>query len=469
MQNSSNQNASALQDAQFMRLALGYAHAAAHAGEVPVGAVVVKNGQVVSHGCNAPITDTDPTAHAEIVALRAAAQSLGNYRLDGCTLYVTLEPCAMCAGAMLHSRLARVVFGATEPKTGAAGSVVDLFSHPQLNHHTQVQGGVLAHECSASLQSFFRDRRLAEKAQADPLREDALRTPESRFSHLPGYSWEARYTSNLPTLSGLRMHYLDEGPRDAETVFLCLHGNPGWSYLYRKMMPVWLKAGHRVVAPDLIGFGKSDKPKRDSFHTFEFHRNSLQELVEALDLHNVVLVVQDWGGILGLTLPMQAPQRYRALVAMNTLLATGTEPLSKGFLDWREMCRKKPNFDVGRLLGRSNPQMSDDECAAYNAPFPDAGHRAALRAFPNRVPDSPDAPGAAISRLAEEFWRSSWQGQAVMAVGALDPVLGPQVMARLRSQIRGCPEPIILPSSGHFVQEQGEALAAQVLECLRTP
>jgi tRNA(adenine34) deaminase len=347
-----------------------------------------------------------------------------------------------------------VVFGALDPKTGAAGSVVNLFEQVALNHQTTLQGGVLANKCATQLQSFFKTKREQNRLEAKmnhPLRSDALRTADSAFDKLPGYPWPANYVSDLPSLSGLRLHYLDEGRQDTQTdstqtTYLCLHGNPAWSYLYRKMLPIFLEAESRVVAPDLIGFGKSDKPKRDSVHTFEFHRNSLLELVEALDLHNVVLVVQDWGGILGLTLPMQAPQRYRALVAMNTLLATGTEPLSKGFLDWREMCRKKPNFDVGRLLGR-----------------------AALRAFPNRVPDSPDAPGAAISRLAEEFWRSSWQGQAVMAVGALDPVLGPQVMARLRSQIRGCPEPIILPSSGHFVQEQGEALAAQVLECLRTP
>lgn len=456
-------------DSKFMRLAISLAHQAALAGEVPVGAVVVKDGQVVSQGCNAPIGHTDPTAHGEIVALRAAAQALGNYRLDGCTLYVTLEPCAMCAGAMMHARLQRVVFGAAEPKTGAAGSVVDLFSYPRLNHHTKVQGGVLAHECSELLQSFFRERRLVEKVQSSPLRDDALRTADARFVDLSGYGWGPRYTSSLPTLSGLRMHYLDEGPRDSNTVFLCLHGNPGWSYLYRKMIAVWLNAGHRVVAPDLIGFGKSDKPKRDSFHTFEFHRNCLLELVESLDLRNVVLVVQDWGGILGLTLPMEASQRYRSLVVMNTLLATGVEPLSKGFLDWREMCRKKPDFDVGRLLGRGNPQMSLQECEAYNAPFPDAGHRAALRAFPNLVPDSPDAAGAAISRQAEAFWRDDWQGQTVMAVGALDPVLGPPVMNQLRTHIRGCAEPIVLPNAGHFVQEQGEALAVHVLECLRAP
>lgn len=153
------------QDAHWMRQALAQAQAAALAGEVPVGAVVVKDGQVIATGRNAPVLGNDPTAHAEIVALRAAAQHLGNYRLDGCTLYVTLEPCAMCSGAMLHARVQRVVFGAPDPKTGAAGSVLNLFGHAELNHHTDVQGGVLAHECSALLGTFFRQRRTQQRAQ----------------------------------------------------------------------------------------------------------------------------------------------------------------------------------------------------------------------------------------------------------------------------------------------------------------
>ncbi|MCA1481372.1 alpha/beta fold hydrolase, partial [Bradyrhizobium sp. NBAIM08] len=139
-----------------------------------------------------------------------------------------------------------------------------------------------------------------------------------------------------------------------------------WSYLYRKMLPVFLAAGGRVVAPDMVGFGRSDKPKKDAAHSFAWHRRMLQELVERLDLRNVVLVVQDWGGLLGLTLPMAAPQRYRGLLAMNTTLGTGDTPLSPGFLAWREMCAKNPEFDVGRLFARGNPQMSRQECAAYN-------------------------------------------------------------------------------------------------------
>jgi tRNA(adenine34) deaminase len=444
-------------DRAFMRLALDEARAAAAAGEVPVGAVVVKDGQVIATGRNAPVARHDPTAHAEVAALRAAAERLGNYRLDGCTLYVTLEPCAMCSGAMLHSRLARVVYGAPDPKTGAAGSVLNLFTEPRLNHQTVVEGGVLADDGGALLRAFFQERRM--NGNPHPLRDDALRAPDSAFDPVPGYPWAPQYLSDLPALAGLRLHHLDEGPVHAPRTWLCLHGNPAWSYLYRKMIPVFLAAGDRVVAPDLIGFGKSDKPKKDGAHTFTWHRQVLLEFIERLDLQNVVLVVQDWGGLLGLTLPMAAPQRYRGLLVMNTTLGTGDAPLSPGFLAWREMCASKPDFDVGRLFGRGNPQMSEAECAAYNAPFPDRGHRAALRAFPPMVPEFPDSDGAAVSRAARDFWARQWQGKSLMAIGQQDPVLGEPVMRALRTHIRGCPEPMLLPQAGHFVQEHGEAIA----------
>lgn len=450
-----------------MREALAQARLALAAGEVPVGAVVVHGDAIVGRGHNAPLGSHDPTAHAEIRALREAAQALGNYRLDGCELYVTLEPCAMCSGAMLHARLARVVYAAPDPKTGAAGSVIDLFRHGPLNHQTAVDGGVLAPECGALLSEFFRSRRQESRMNAQPLRDDALRTPESRFRDLPGFPWEPHYVSDLPALAGLRMHYLDEGPRDAPLTWLCLHGNPAWSYLYRRMIPPFLQAGGRVVAPDLPGFGKSDKPKRDAAHTFEWHRQVLLEFVERLDLRNVVLVVQDWGGLLGLTLPMEDPVRYRGLLVMNTALGTGDTPLGAGFVAWREMCAKKPDFDVGRLFARGNPHMSAQECEAYNAPFPDAGHRAALRAFPPMVPDRPDANGASISRQARAFLRDEWQGQTLMVVGAQDPVLGVPVMEALRRDIRNCPEPVVLPQAGHFVQEHGEEVARKAVGYFR--
>jgi len=446
-----------------MREALALARLARDAGEVPVGAVVVHGDRIVGRAHTARGGGPDPTAHAEIRALREAAQALGNYRLDGCELFVTLEPCAMCSGAMLHARLARVVYAATDPKTGAAGSVVDLFAHGRLNHQTAIEGGVLAAECGALLADFFRARRQEARMNAQPLRDDALRTPEARFRDLPAYPWPPHYVSDLPALAGLRLHYLDEGPREAPLTWLCLHGNPSWSYLYRRMIPVFLGAGHRVVAPDLVGFGRSDKPKREAAHRFEWHRQVLLEFVERLDLRDIVLVVQDWGGLLGLTLPMEAPERYRGLLVMNTTLGTGDAPLSPGFLAWREMCAKNPAFSVSRLFARGNPHLRPEECAAYDAPFPDGGHRAALRAFPPMVPDHPDADGAAVSRQAREFLSRHWQGRTLMAIGAQDPVLGGPVMEQLRGQIRGGAETMLLPQAGHFVQEHGEEVARKAV------
>lgn len=458
-------------DENYMRLALDQARLAACLGEVPVGAVVVKNGQVIATGYNAPIATQDPTAHAEMTALRQAAKVLGNYRLEGCELFVTLEPCAMCSGAILHARLRRVVFGASEPRTGSAGSILNLFENKQLNHHTGVQGGVLATECSHVLQTFFqqkRDLQATVKKAVCPLRDDALRTQDACFVGLPGYDWSPNYVSDLPALQGLRMHYLDAGPPEAALTYLCLHGNPAWSYLYRKMIPVFLQAGCRAVAPDLIGFGKSDKPKRESAHSFSWHREVLLQLIDRLNLQRIVLVVQGWGGLLGLTLPMVAPQRFVGLLIMNTALATGDAPLSPGFLAWRQMCDKNPDFDIARLMSHDNPELTPQECAAYMAPFPDQGHRAATRAFPAMVPDNCNADGAALSQQARLFWQHGWLGQTLMAVGMQDPVSGWDSMRDLRRIIRNCPEPLQLPDAGHFVQEHGAAVARSAVAVFKT-
>ena len=458
-------------DLLWMQAAIELAQEAGQSGEVPVGAVVVRDGILVGRGRNGPVGTNDPTAHAEIMALRDAAKTIGNYRLENCSLYVTLEPCTMCAGAILNSRISRLVFGAAEPRTGAAGSVLDVFSNQDINHQTEVTGGVFAHECRQLLQQFFKPKRV----NMNPLREDALRPPDEWFEGIPDYPWTAHYVSDLPSLKGLRLHYLDEGHRELlnegqdslnrqQITYVCLHGNPAWSYLYRKMIPTFTAHGHRVVAPDLIGFGKSDKFKKASQHSFEFHRQVLLDFIERLDLKRIVLVVQDWGGILGLTLPMDMAHRFVGLLVMNTALATGTQPLSNGFLSWREWCQANPDFDVAKLFARGNKHMSDAETQAYNSPFKDRGHRTALHAFPPMVPEFENSPGAETSRQALLFWRDQWQGQTMMAIGVQDPVLGEPVMRELQQNIKGCPEPMLLPQAGHFVQEHGQFIAESAVQ-----
>ena len=294
----------------------------------------------------------------------------------------------------------------------------------------------------------------------------ALRTPEYRFANLPGYAFAGHTIDDLQGYDGLRVHYLDEGPADAPRVYLCLHGQPTWSYLYRRMIPVFTAAGARVIAPDLLGFGKSDKPVDDATYSFTFHCEMLCQLVQRLDLRNVVLVVQDWGGLLGLTLPMQAPERYIGLLVMNTAFATGDLPLGQGFLDWRAFSNKNPDLAVGKLMARSCPHLTTAEAAAYDAPFPDAAYKAGVRRFPNLVPDHPDADGGALSRAARAWFRTQWQGRSFMAVGMQDPVLGPATMRYVRSQIRNCPPPFEVDEGGHFVQEWGDEVARAALKVL---
>jgi len=295
---------------------------------------------------------------------------------------------------------------------------------------------------------------------------ETLRTPEARFAALPGYPFAPHYIENLPGFAGLRMHYVDEGPRDARHTFLCLHGQPTWSYLYRRMIPAFVAAGARVVAPDLFGFGRSDKPSDEAWYTFTRHRDSLVAFVERLDLRGVTLVVQDWGGILGLTLPMDLPERFDRLLIMNTAFGTGDAPLGEGFLAWRAWANKNPDMDIAKLMKRSCPHLGDTEAAAYAAPYPDATYKAGVRRFPNLVPDHPDADGAALSRRARAWWQHEWTGRSFMAIGATDPVLGPPVMQAIRKLIRNCPEPFVHPQAGHFVQEWGEEIVARALPAL---
>lgn len=291
----------------------------------------------------------------------------------------------------------------------------------------------------------------------------SLRTPDERFVDLRDFPYGAVYIDNLKGFEGLRLHYVDEGPENADHIFLCLHGEPTWSYLYRKMIPIFTGAGYRVVAPDFFGFGRSDKPTGEEVYTFDFHRNMLISFIEHLKLKNITLVCQDWGGILGLTLPMDMEDIFFRLLIMNTTLGTGDVQLTKGFLDWRAWVRKNPDMSAGRLLKLTCPHLSEAECAAYDAPFPDIQFKAGVRRFPEIVPDRPDAPGAELSRKAREWLRNKWTGQVFMAVGMKDPVLGPPVMQSLRNDIRNCPEPYEHSEAGHFVQEWGEEIAREAI------
>ena len=292
---------------------------------------------------------------------------------------------------------------------------------------------------------------------------EVLKTPEERFINLPDFPYDPFYIDDLKDFEGLRLHYLDEGPQNADHIFLCLHGEPTWGYLYRKMIPIFTDAGYRVVVPDYFGFGRSDKPVEEEVYTFDFHRNMLISFIEHLELRNITLVCQDWGGILGLTLPMEMTDRFSRLLIMNTTLGTGDMQLSKGFLDWRAWVRKNPDMSAGRLLKLTCPHLSKAECDAYDAPFPDIRYKAGVRRFPEMVPDRPDAPGAELSRRAREWLRNKWTGQVFMAVGMKDPVLGPPVMQALRNDIRNCPEAYEHSKAGHFVQEWGEEIARKAL------
>jgi haloalkane dehalogenase len=289
---------------------------------------------------------------------------------------------------------------------------------------------------------------------------EALRTDESRFDSIPAWPYQPRYVEDLRGYGGLRMHYVDEGPEDVP-VFLCIHGEPAWAYLYRKMIPVFLGSGARVVAPDLFGFGRSDKPVDDTVYTWDFHRGALLAFIEHLGLDEMTLVVQDWGGILGLTVPVDMADRVSRLLIMNTAFGTGAEP-SRGFVEWRDYVARTPDLEVGRLMKRSCPHLSDQEAAAYDAPFPGPEYKAGVRTFPALVPTSPDMDGVDVSKKAMKWWSTEFDGDSFMAIGQSDPVLA-EVMPLIHKAIRGCPPPLVLPDAGHFVQEWGEEVARAAL------
>ena len=290
----------------------------------------------------------------------------------------------------------------------------------------------------------------------------SLRTPDSAFNNLPNWPYAPKYINDLAGFGDLRVHYIDEGNPSSKELFLCLHGQPSWSYLYRKMIPVFLDSGARVIAPDWLGFGRSDKPVNDATYTYNFHRNMILAFLRHLDLKNVTLVVQDWGGLLGLTLPVEAPDRFKRLLVMNTALATGHNA-GKGFDDWRAYSNAHPDMNVARLMMRTTPNLSEEEAAAYGAPFPDINYKAGVRRFPQMVMTEPEMEGVEISKRAFAYLRDQWAGESFMAVGMKDPVLGPKAMEFMQSYIRNCPPLMKISEGGHFVQEWGEEIAKAAL------
>jgi len=294
---------------------------------------------------------------------------------------------------------------------------------------------------------------------------EITRTPDERFTVLQGFPFEPRYVEIDHQGTKLRMHYVDEGDRSSDPV-LMLHGEPSWSYLYRKMIPIIRDAGHRCVAPDLIGFGRSDKLIRREDYSYQFHVDLLTAFIEALDLKRITLVCQDWGGLLGLRIAAEHPDRFARIVAANTFLPTGDQKPSEGFLRWQQYSQTVENFHVGGIIkGGCATELSPEVIAAYNAPFPDDSYKAGARQFPVLVPTRPDDPAAEPNRRAWEVLKQ-WQKPFLTAFSDQDPVTAgaDKVLQKLIPGCAGQPHTTIT-GGGHFLQEdKGEELARVVVD-----
>jgi haloalkane dehalogenase len=289
---------------------------------------------------------------------------------------------------------------------------------------------------------------------------EALRTPDERFAGPPGYNFAPHYAG----VAGLRVHYVDEGRRDAQPV-LMLHGEPSWAYLYRKMIPVITAAGLRAVAPDLIGFGRSDKPVSRDDYTYDAHVAWIVSLLEQIDLRGITLVCQDWGGLIGLRVAAEHPDRFARIVASNTFLPTGDDPPGEAFLRWQEFSQKAPALHIGNIVnGGCTTALPPEIIAAYDAPFPDESYKAGARKFPMLVPTRPDDPASAGNRRAWEVL-SKWEKPFLCAFGDADPVTrgGDAIFQSKVPGAKGQPHTTIA-GGGHFIQEdRGEELARVVV------
>ena len=295
-----------------------------------------------------------------------------------------------------------------------------------------------------------------------------LRTPESRFANLPDYPFAPHYLDLAKAIgrSGeARMHYVEEGRGKP---ILCLHGEPSWSFLYRRMIPILAMRG-RVLAPDLFGFGKSDKFTERADYTYKMHHDAVLGFIEALDLRDITLVCQDWGGLLGLQVAGQHPERFARLVIMNTALPTGEEEVGPGFLAWRDYVANTPDLPIGKLFGRSIfpvDRRTPEILAAYDAPYPDRSYKEGAQAFPSLVPITPDQAGAAENRAA---WKTleRWTKPCLVMAGDKDPVLGIPAGKIFERRIPTAGTMIVIEDAGHFLQEdKGEDIAERIVAWL---
>jgi haloalkane dehalogenase len=287
-----------------------------------------------------------------------------------------------------------------------------------------------------------------------------LTTPSNRFENLPDYNFEANY---LAVGDGLQMHYLDEGPKDG-TVVLCLHGEPSWSYLYRKMIPVFTAANYRVIAPDLIGFGKSSKPTKTSDYTYLKHVNWVKTLIETLDLTGINLFCQDWGGLIGLRILAEESHRFDRAVAANTGLPTGEHGATEAFLNWQKFSQTVETFPVGIMIQRATVStLTDAEVAAYDAPFPDESYKAGARIFPALVPTTANDPETINNKKA---WAKLMQLDKpfLTLFSDSDPITkgGEKVLQKLIPGTKGQKHTII-EAGGHFLQDDKGAEIAQLM------
>ena len=292
---------------------------------------------------------------------------------------------------------------------------------------------------------------------------DVLRTPDERFADLQDYPFAPNYVET----DGLRIHYVDEGPADAAPVLL-MHGEPTWSYLYRTMIPVLTEAGHRCVAPDLVGFGRSDKPAARSDYSYQRHVDWMRALIEALDLRDITLFGQDWGGLIGIRLAAEEEHRFARIVAANTFLPTGDRDPGGAFRAWRQYSQEVPEFHTGGIVkGATVNKPSAEVIAAYDAPFPDESYKAGARAFPLLVPATPDDPASEANRAA---WKvlERWEKPFLCLFGDSDPITrgADRVFQKLVPGTAGQPHRTI-ERAGHFLQEDaGPEIARAMVEWL---